>query len=41
MMISEDFLKYLTLSLILFKKNEKYKMEIKKKLKKKCLNLEN
>ncbi|WP_215538872.1 hypothetical protein [Borreliella bavariensis] len=35
MMISEDFLKYLTLSLILFKKNEKYKMEIKKEIKEK------
>lgn len=34
-MISEDFLKYLTLSLILFKKNEKYKMEIKKEIKEK------
>ncbi|WP_187983368.1 hypothetical protein [Borreliella bavariensis] len=35
MMIPEDFLKYLTLSLILFKKNEKYKMEIKKEIKEK------
>ncbi len=35
MMIPEDFLKYLTLSLVLFKKNEKYKIEIKKEIKEK------
>lgn len=35
MMIPEDVLKYLTLNLILFKKNEKYKMEVKKEIKEK------
>ncbi len=33
MMIPEDVLKYLTLNLVLFKKNEKYKMEVKKEIK--------
>lgn len=39
MMIPEDFLKYLTLSLVLFKKNEKYKMETKKEIKEKMPKL--
>ncbi|WP_215540819.1 hypothetical protein [Borreliella bavariensis] len=38
-MIPEDFLKYLTLSLVLFKKNEKYKMETKKEIKEKMPKL--
>lgn len=37
-MILEDFLKYLTLSLVLFKKTKNIKWKQKKKLKKKCLN---
>ncbi|WP_232535977.1 hypothetical protein [Borrelia sp. A-FGy1] len=32
MLIPEDFLRYLTLSLLSFKNNEKYKFEIKREI---------
>ncbi|AHH13468.1 hypothetical protein BHO_0014500 (plasmid) [Borrelia hermsii YBT] len=35
MLIPEDFLKYLTLSLLAFKNNEKYKFEIKREVREK------